>query len=119
MADLDLANLTIPRAAEALRTKQISALELADAYLQRIEQLNPRLNAYITVTGERELRPTALAVPGDPSSAAFAVVAACLPHGVPVTLKMRTGWCEAEALPSQVDAICREALEGKFPAKKA
>jgi tRNA-dihydrouridine synthase B len=23
-----------------------------------------------------------------------AVVAACLPHGVPVTLKMRTGWCQ-------------------------
>ncbi len=25
-----------------------------------------------------------------------AVVAACRPHGVPVTLKMRTGWCETE-----------------------
>ena len=25
-----------------------------------------------------------------------AVVAACSPHGVPVTLKMRTGWCRAE-----------------------
>jgi tRNA-dihydrouridine synthase B len=25
-----------------------------------------------------------------------AVVAACSPHGVPVTLKMRTGWCDAE-----------------------
>ena len=25
-----------------------------------------------------------------------AVVAACAPHGVPVTLKVRTGWCEAE-----------------------
>lgn len=25
-----------------------------------------------------------------------AVVGACLPHGVPVTLKMRTGWCETE-----------------------
>ncbi len=25
-----------------------------------------------------------------------AVVAACTPHGVPVTLKMRTGWCAAE-----------------------
>jgi tRNA-dihydrouridine synthase B len=25
-----------------------------------------------------------------------AVVAACAPHNVPVTLKMRTGWCEAE-----------------------
>jgi tRNA-dihydrouridine synthase B len=25
-----------------------------------------------------------------------AVVAACAPHNVPVTLKMRTGWCQAE-----------------------
>ena len=25
-----------------------------------------------------------------------AVVAACVPHNVPVTLKMRTGWCEAD-----------------------
>ena len=25
-----------------------------------------------------------------------AVVGACAPHGVPVTLKMRTGWCQAE-----------------------
>ena len=25
-----------------------------------------------------------------------AVVTACLPHGVPVTLKMRTGWCQAD-----------------------
>ncbi len=25
-----------------------------------------------------------------------AVVAACAPHGVPVTLKMRSGWCDAE-----------------------
>ena len=25
-----------------------------------------------------------------------AVVAACAPHGVPVTLKMRTGWCDGE-----------------------
>jgi len=25
-----------------------------------------------------------------------AVVAACQPHGVPVTLKMRTGWCQSE-----------------------
>jgi tRNA-dihydrouridine synthase B len=25
-----------------------------------------------------------------------AVVAACAPHGVPVTLKMRTGWCDSE-----------------------
>lgn len=53
MDDLDLANLSIARAAQALRAKEISPLELTDAYLQRIEQLNPRLNAYITVTAER------------------------------------------------------------------
>ena len=53
MADLDLANLTIATAARALQAKDISSLELTDAYLKRIEQLNPRINAYLTVTAER------------------------------------------------------------------
>ncbi|HEU4427585.1 MAG TPA: amidase [Myxococcota bacterium] len=53
MSDLDLANLTITRAARALRAKELSAIELADAYLRRIEQLNPRVNAYVTVSAER------------------------------------------------------------------
>ncbi|MBM4381991.1 MAG: hypothetical protein FJ091_01355 [Deltaproteobacteria bacterium] len=53
MADLDLATLTITRAAQALRSKEVSALELTDAYLRRIERLNPRVNAYVTVTAER------------------------------------------------------------------
>jgi len=53
MADVELATLTIARAAKALRAKEVSALELADAYLRRIEQLNPRVNAYVTVTAER------------------------------------------------------------------
>lgn len=53
MKDLDLANLSITQAAQALRAKEVSPLELTDAYLQRIEQLNPRVNAYITVTAER------------------------------------------------------------------
>ncbi|HEY8120588.1 MAG TPA: amidase [Myxococcota bacterium] len=53
MSDLDLANLSIARAARALRAKELSPLELTDAYLRRIEQLNPRVNAYITVTAER------------------------------------------------------------------
>jgi len=53
MSDLDLANLSISRAARALRARELSPLELTDAYLRRIEQLNPRVNAYITVTAER------------------------------------------------------------------
>jgi aspartyl-tRNA(Asn)/glutamyl-tRNA(Gln) amidotransferase subunit A len=53
MSGLDLAVLTVTRAAQALRAKEISALELTEAYLRRIEQLNPRVNAYVTVTAER------------------------------------------------------------------
>jgi aspartyl-tRNA(Asn)/glutamyl-tRNA(Gln) amidotransferase subunit A len=53
MSDLDLANLSIARAGQALRARELSPLELTDAYLRRIAQLNPRVNAYVTVTAER------------------------------------------------------------------
>jgi aspartyl-tRNA(Asn)/glutamyl-tRNA(Gln) amidotransferase subunit A len=39
--------------AALIRTKQISSLELTEAYLTRIASLNPRVNAFITVTAER------------------------------------------------------------------
>ncbi len=55
MESLDLANLSIVRAARALRDKELSPLELTEAYLRRIEELNPQVNAYITVTAERAL----------------------------------------------------------------
>jgi tRNA-dihydrouridine synthase B len=38
-----------------------------------------------------------------------AVVAACAPRGVPVTLKMRTGWCEAERNALQLARAAQEA----------
>jgi aspartyl-tRNA(Asn)/glutamyl-tRNA(Gln) amidotransferase subunit A len=41
--------------AQALAKKQISAVELAGLFLDRIERLNPLLNAYITVDRERTL----------------------------------------------------------------
>jgi len=53
MHDIDIANLSIARAARALRDREFSPLELTDAYLRRIEQLNPTINAYVTVTAER------------------------------------------------------------------
>ena len=49
----ELANLSIERAGAALQKGEMSPLELTDAYLARIEQFNPRINAYITVTAER------------------------------------------------------------------
>lgn len=45
--------LTLHQASEAIRTKRISAGELTDAYLARIEMLDPRLNAFITVIADQ------------------------------------------------------------------
>ena len=44
---------SIANARAALRAKRISARELTDAHLNAIADLNPRLNAFITVTPER------------------------------------------------------------------
>ena len=51
----ELTRLTITDALAQLRAKQISAVELTQAYLQRIDQFEPSLHAYITVTPERAL----------------------------------------------------------------
>src|SRR5580658_2910241 len=47
--------LTLAAAAEQIRTRQRSPLELTSACLARIERLNPTLNAFITVTPELAL----------------------------------------------------------------
>ena len=44
--------LTLTEAAEQIRTRKLSPLELTRACLARIEQLNPALNAFIAVTAE-------------------------------------------------------------------
>jgi len=40
---------------QALRAGKVSSAELTDAFLARIQALNPRLNAYLTVTAEEAL----------------------------------------------------------------
>jgi aspartyl-tRNA(Asn)/glutamyl-tRNA(Gln) amidotransferase subunit A len=45
--------VTIREAADALRARRVSAVELAAAASARIGRLNPKLNAFITVTGEQ------------------------------------------------------------------
>jgi amidase len=68
--------------ARAIRTKQVSALEVVDAYLARIEAVNPRLNAVVQVTAE-QARAGARAAD---SALARGETAGPL-HGVPVTIK--------------------------------
>jgi Asp-tRNAAsn/Glu-tRNAGln amidotransferase A subunit and related amidases len=47
-----MTELTISEASDLLRQKKISPVELTSACLARIDQLNPTLNAFITVTHE-------------------------------------------------------------------
>ena len=47
--------LTIAAAAEQIRTRQLSPVDLVRACVQRIDQLEPRLQAWVTVDGERAL----------------------------------------------------------------
>jgi hypothetical protein len=54
-ADNDLAFLSLAAASDGVRKKKISRIELAKTCLQRIERINPQLNAYITVTAEAAL----------------------------------------------------------------
>jgi Amidase len=51
----DLTRLSLQEASNSVRGRSVSPLELTQAYLSRIEKLNPSLNAYITVTAEQAL----------------------------------------------------------------
>jgi aspartyl-tRNA(Asn)/glutamyl-tRNA(Gln) amidotransferase subunit A len=55
MTDTDLAFASIEEIASLYRKRQLSPVELTKFMLARIEQLNPRLNAYITITGDHAL----------------------------------------------------------------
>jgi aspartyl-tRNA(Asn)/glutamyl-tRNA(Gln) amidotransferase subunit A len=52
----DVAFLTISELSEGIRTRKISPVEVTRMMLERIEKLNPVLNAYITVTGESAMK---------------------------------------------------------------
>ena len=77
-----LTDLTIRAAAVQIRERRLSPLELTTAYLARIERLNPKINAYVTVTAERALadarRATEEISKGGPRTPL---------HGIPIALK--------------------------------
>ncbi len=52
---MTLTDLTVTEALGKLAAREISAVELTQAYLDRIQQINPRIDAYLTVTPERAL----------------------------------------------------------------
>jgi len=88
MVKTDLAFLSIPELGRLFRSRKLSPVELTNHFLERIERLNPELNAYLTVTAEHAL-----------AQARKAEAELCLPrgkksrrdrgplHGIPISLK--------------------------------
>ncbi|MGW7510851.1 amidase [Streptomyces massasporeus] len=48
--------MTLAAAADAIRARQMSPVELVDSVLERIERVEPRTGAYVSVTAERARR---------------------------------------------------------------
>lgn len=74
-------NLTIKQALKKLKSHEIGAIELMNAYLDRIEKYNSKLNAYITVTPERAIADATNAAERIASGNARAL------DGIPIAMK--------------------------------
>ena len=78
----DLCYTPATRLAEMIRTKALSPVELTRAVLERIERLNPKVNAFCTVLGDAAM---------ESARAAEAAVMKGGPlgplHGIPFSIK--------------------------------
>jgi aspartyl-tRNA(Asn)/glutamyl-tRNA(Gln) amidotransferase subunit A len=55
MSELEIQSLTIAKLAPKIKSRAISPVELTRFFLERIERINPTLNAYVTVTADDAL----------------------------------------------------------------
>src|SRR5262249_18028622 len=58
---MTLTDLTLTEALDKLRSGEIKSVELTQAHLDRIEKIDTKIDAYITVTGELALKQAAQA----------------------------------------------------------
>ena len=100
-----LHRLTATQMAKALREKQFSPVELVQAHLDRIEQLNPQLNAFISLDAERALEQARAA--GETLQRGDKVGPL---HGVPLSIK---GSVELAGHPHEVGSKLREGIVGE------
>src|SRR5438874_81989 len=78
----ELVYLTLSEAAERLRRRDFSAVELTQAVLARTEAVEPRVHAYITLLAD-EARAAAAAADGEIAAGRYRGPL----HGIPVGLK--------------------------------
>jgi len=82
MGNLEICCMSAMEMAEAIRAKKLSPVEIMDAILHRIEQLNPKVNAYCTIVAESARKQAnqaeAMVMRGEETGPL---------HGVPVSIK--------------------------------
>jgi aspartyl-tRNA(Asn)/glutamyl-tRNA(Gln) amidotransferase subunit A len=78
----DYSMYTISQLSELFRQKKLSPVEITQACLQRIHELNPTLNAFITITTEQALQQAAVAEKEIKNGSWRGPL-----HGVPIALK--------------------------------
>lgn len=78
----DLAYLSLAEAAARIRSRSVTSSQLVEACLARISTYNPKLNAFITVTGE-QARAEARKLDEEQRAGRFRSPL----HGIPIALK--------------------------------
>src|SRR5580704_6900374 len=89
--------------AEGVRAKKISPIELVEAHLARIEQLNPTLNAFAAIDADRvpeQARSAESAVRGSTKITSIGPL-----HGVPISVKSSV---DVAGLPCECGSILRK-----------
>lgn len=82
MAETNPCYLTISEVAPLLKSKRLSPVELTSAYLDRIDQLNPKVNAFITTLRDEALQ-SARALESEIAAGRYRGPL----HGVPIAVK--------------------------------
>src|SRR5205809_806596 len=83
MADAALVRLSLAEAADGIRRRALSPVELAEAVLAQIDALNPTLNAFITLVPREQVLAAARAAEREIAAGAYRG----LLHGIPVSVK--------------------------------
>ncbi len=114
MTDGDLMFRPATELAAMVRSGEVSARELVETSLERIEQLNPQLNAFVEIDGERALATAAEIAPGDERP--FAGVPIAIKNNRPVSGLRATIGCQllAEHVAEHDCNITRRFKEAGF-----
>ena len=100
----ELPFLTASQLSKLIETKEVSPVEATEAYLDRIQEVDSKLNSYVTVTGEQALEAARQAEQEIAQGKHRGPL-----HGVPVAVKdqFNTAGIRTPAAPASSRTLCR------------